>query len=61
MSTSNELFTLLYGILDKLERIEQHLGIEDKKTELDGGVKFSVITSDNFEEKSNIIEFEKHD
>lgn len=52
MSTSNELFSLLYGILDKLERIEEHLGIEEKP-ELDGGVKFKVVEKPN----NKIIEF----
>jgi len=54
MSTSNELFTLLYGILDKLERIESHLGIaKAKEVEPDGGVPFKVITN----EPKKVIEF----
>lgn len=52
MSTSNELFTLLYGILDKLERIENHLGIS-KAVDADGGVPFKVITN----EPEKVIEF----
>ena len=52
MSTSNELFTLLYGILDKLERIESHLGIS-QEVEADGGVPFKVVTN----EPKKIIEF----
>lgn len=61
MSTSNELFTLLYDILDKLERIESHLGLKNNKPNLDGGVKFNVITTNQPTEKSNVIEFGKND
>ena len=52
MSTSNELFTLLYGILDKLEKIENHLGIA-KEVEVDKSIPFRVITN----EPKKIIEF----
>lgn len=43
MSTSNELFQLLYGILDKLERIENHLGIQETDIEQEKTPKFSVV------------------
>jgi hypothetical protein len=54
--SSNELFTLLYSIFDKLERIEQHLGIEED-TDLDGGVKFHVVKN----EEEKVVEFPTRD
>ena len=56
--SANELYTLLYNILDKLERIETHLGIENNEVELDGGLKFSIVPND---EKETVIEFPKRD
>jgi hypothetical protein len=59
MSTTNEIFSLLYGIMDKLERIEQHLDIDNTAKESKGEVvfkKLSVVESNN-----NIIEFGKND
>lgn len=42
MSNSNELFTLLYSILDKLDQIQSHLGIEEIPAKQDTP-KFSVV------------------
>lgn len=59
MSTTNEIFSLLYDIMDKLERIEQHLGTEDTRKKSKEEVvfkKLSVVESNN-----NIIEFGKND
>ena len=58
MSTTNEIFSLLYGIIDKLERIEQHLGIEDTKKE-SGEVVFQKLSV--VESKNNIIKFGQND
>tara|TARA_B100000900_G_C20337148_1_gene616653 strand:+ start:470 stop:634 length:165 start_codon:yes stop_codon:yes gene_type:complete len=48
--SGNELFTLLYGILDKLENIEKHLGIDT--TPDSSEVKLNVVKDDN----DNVVE-----
>jgi hypothetical protein len=55
--SANELYTLLYGILDKLERIESHLGIKDSSVDLDGGVKFRVVEDAD----ENVVELHPKD
>jgi len=59
MSTTNEIFSLLYGIMDKLERIEQHLDIKDTTQKSKGEVVFKKLSV--VESKNNIIEFGKND
>ena len=62
------IIDLLGQILDRLEQIEEHLGIEPKDTDLDGGVgvrkvfrkkvdKPSLSVVQSTQEDDNVIQF----
>ena len=51
-----EITSLLYDILDRVTRIEKALYDDvEESTDLDGGVKFSVVSDEEVELEDNVI------
>jgi hypothetical protein len=51
-----EITSLLYEILDRVTRIEKALYDDvEESTDLDGGVKFSVVSDEEVEVEDNVI------
>ena len=51
-----EITSLLYEILDRVTRIEKALYDDvEEHTDLDGGVKFSVVSDEEVEVGDNVI------
>ena len=51
-----EITSLLYDILDRVTRIEKALYDDvEESTDLDGGVKFSVVSDEEVEAEDNVI------
>ena len=51
-----EITSLLYDILDRVTRIEKALYDDvEESTDLDGGVKFSVVSDEEVEVEDNVI------
>jgi len=51
-----EITQLLYEVLDRVTRIEKALYDDvEEATDLDGGVKFSVVSDEKVEVEDNVI------
>jgi len=51
-----EITQLLYEVLDRVTRIEKALYDDvEEDTDLDGGVKFSVVSDEEVEVEDNVI------
>lgn len=51
-----EITQLLYEVLDRVTRIEKALYDDvEEATDLDGGVKFSVVSDEEVEVEDNVI------
>jgi len=51
-----EITTLLYDVVDRLSRIEKHLGVEPDNVKKENGVPFKVINTDE-----KVLEFPRKD